>query len=203
MNYSTVDVVILAAGLSQRMGVTNKLLIKVDGEPMIRRTVKLYQAVGLTNILVVVGYEKEKIKEALIGLNIKIIINNDFNDGQISSIRCGVKALSTECEYAFIALADQPLLTKHDIQFLLTSFNTESNKTIQVPYFNNCRGNPLLLKATQLKAVDNDGVHLGCRKLIEKHPDKVQRLEVNNSHFTCDLDTPEDVLTVLGTVVGK
>lgn len=201
MNYSNVDVVILAAGLSQRMGSTNKLLIDIDGEPMIRRTVKLYQAAGLANIVVVVGHQQDKVRAALEGLDIKIVNNDAFNEGQISSIRCGVKALSKQCEFAFIALADQPLLTPSDIHFLLESFNVLSNKTIQVPYFNNCRGNPLLLKASQLKEVDSQGVHLGCRKLIDKHPEKVQRIEVDNAHFTCDLDTPEDVLAVLGTVL--
>jgi len=201
MNYSNVDVVILAAGLSQRMGSTNKLLIDIDGEPMIRRTVKLYQAAGLANIVVVVGHQQDKVRAALEGLDIKIINNDAFNEGQISSIRCGVKALSNGCEFAFIALADQPLLTPSDIHFLLESFNVLSNKTIQVPYFNNCRGNPLLLRASQLKEVDSQGVHLGCRKLIDKHPEKVQRIEVDNDHFTCDLDTPEDVLAVLGTVL--
>lgn len=201
MNYSAIDVVILAAGLSQRMGDINKLLIDINGEPMIRRTVKLYQAVGLENIIVVVGYQQDKVRAVLEGLNIKIINNSDYNEGQISSIRCGVKALSQQCEYVFIALADQPLLTTSDIHFLLTSFNINSEKTIQVPYFNDCRGNPLLLKANQLKEVDKQGVHLGCRKLIDKHPEKVQRLEVDNAHFTCDLDTPEDVLEVLGKVL--
>jgi molybdenum cofactor cytidylyltransferase len=201
MNYLTINVVILAAGLSQRMGETNKLLITVDDEPMIRRTVKLYQAAGLTNIIVVVGYQQEKIRAALTGLNINIVNNNDFNEGQVSSIRCGVKALSNDCEYAFIALSDQPLLSVDDITFLINSFKTESNKTIQVPYFKGDRGNPLLLRATQLKEVDNQGVHLGCRKLIDKHPEKVQRVEVHNNHFTCDLDTPEDVKAVLGKVL--
>lgn len=201
MDYAKVDVVILAAGLSQRMGSTNKLFIDIDGEPMIRRTVKLYQSAGLINVIVVVGYQQEKVRAVLEDLNVKIIKNNDYNEGQITSIRCGVNALSEQCEFAFIALADQPLLTTSDIHFLLTSFNTNSDKTIQVPYYNNSRGNPLLLKARQLKEVDSQGVHLGCRKLIEKHPEKVQRLEVDNTHFTCDLDTPEDVLVVLGKVL--
>ena len=201
MDYAKVDVVILAAGLSQRMGSTNKLFIDIDGEPMIRRTVKLYQSAGLINVIVVVGYQQEKVRAVLEDLNVKIIKNNDYNKGQITSIRCGVNALSEQCEFAFIALADQPLLTTSDIHFLLTSFNTNSDKTIQVPYYNNSRGNPLLLKARQLKEVDSQGVHLGCRKLIEKHPEKVQRLEVDNTHFTCDLDTPEDVLVVLGKVL--
>ena len=201
MDYSNIDAVILGAGLSQRMGSTNKLLIDIDGEPMIRRTVKLYQAVGIENIIVVVGHEKEEVIAALAGLDIKIVTNDAYSEGQISSIRCGVKALSKACEFAFIALADQPLLTISDIHFLLESFNVLSNKTIQIPYFNDCRGNPLLLKASQLKEVDSQGVHLGCRKLIDKHPEKVQRVEVDNDHFTCDLDTPEDVLAVLGKVL--
>ncbi len=197
-DYSKVTVVVLAAGMSERMGDVNKLLIEVDGEVMIRRTVKLYLSLNLGKVLVVVGHQQAMIRSALSGLDVDFVDNPLFEQGQLSSIRRGLRALSECCELVLIALADLPFLTAADIERVLQSFDCSEGKTILVPYFKGQRGNPLLLKANQAREADDQGVHLGCRKLIDKHPQKVQRLDVDNHHYTSDLDTPEDVLRHLG-----
>lgn len=193
-DYSKVAVIILAAGMSERMRDVNKLLIEVDGEVMIRRTVNLYLSLKLGKVLVVVGFQQAMIREALSGLDVCFVDNPLFEQGQLSSIRSGLNALSESCDQVLIALGDLPFLTTTDIELMLQSFDSSTEKTILVPYFEGCRGNPLLLKASQAIEVDAQGIHLGCRRLIDKHPQKVQRLDVDNHHYTSDLDTPEDVL---------
>lgn len=190
--------IILAAGLSQRMGILNKLLIPVNGKPMIRHTVEQYIQAGITQIVVIVGHQQERIRAALQGLCIEIVFNETFKDGQITSIRCGLAAVSSQSHAVLVGLSDQPLLTANDIQDVIQAFFQQSSKSILVPYHHNVRGNPIVLSTEQALSVDRDGVRLGCRKLIDKHPEKVFCFEATHNHYTCDLDTTTDVVQLLG-----
>ena len=194
----TTSAIILAAGLSQRMGTINKLLIPVNRKPMIRHTVEQYIQAGINQIVVVVGHQQERIRAALKGLRIEIVFNEVFQDGQITSIRCGLATISSQSQAVLVGLSDQPLLTADDIQHLIHAFFQQSSKSIMVPYHHNVRGNPIVLSTEQALSVDRDGVRLGCRKLIDKHPEKVFCFEATHNHYTCDLDTTTDVTQLLG-----
>ncbi|MBO1256155.1 nucleotidyltransferase family protein [Alteromonas sp. 5E99-2] len=198
MTFPCTCAVLLAAGLSQRMGEINKLLIPVGNKPMVRHVVEQYVDAGISEIVVVVGYQQERIRNALDGLDVKIVFNENFSDGQITSIRCGLTALPEKIKTVLIGLSDQPLLTASDLQQLLSSFLQQSEKSMLVPHYQGVRGNPIVLSAEQALAVDSDGIRLGCRKLIDRYPDKVFRFEATNSHFTCDLDTANEVKELLG-----
>ena len=71
---SDVSAIILAAGLSRRMGEQNKLLLPVNGVPMIRHMVEIYASIS-TRIIVVTGYEAGKIETALFGTNVMFAYN--------------------------------------------------------------------------------------------------------------------------------
>lgn len=194
----TTSAIILAAGLSQRMGTINKLLIPINGKPMIHHTVEQYIQAGIHQIIVVVGHQQERIRAALKGLNIEIIFNANFHNGQITSIRCGLTAISSQAQAVLVGLSDQPLLTANDIQHVIRAFFQQSSKSILVPYHHNQRGNPIVLSTEQALSVDRDGVHLGCRKLIDKHPEKVFCFQATHNHYNYDLDTTTDVTQWLG-----
>lgn len=210
---SKTSAIILAAGLSQRMGAVNKLLIPINGKAMVRHVVEQYSKADIEQIIVVVGHQQERVRAALAGLDVNIVFNDDFNNGQITSIRCGLNVLSEQARAqnnheqantVLIGLSDQPLLTSDDIKTLLQAFAQQSEKTMLVPHYQNAqgqseRGNPIVLCAKQALAVDEDGISLGCRKLIHKYPDKVLRFEVTTNHYNCDLDTALEVTELLGS----
>lgn len=130
MAYPDVSVVILAAGLSQRMGALNKLLIPVAGVPMIRRTVELYQQMQVGEVIVVVGHESEKVCAALTGTDTQIVHNPDYEQGQVTSIRCGLQRVKKESRTVIVALGDQPRLSHDDIVLLLNRFEAQTAKTM-------------------------------------------------------------------------
>ena len=65
-----VGAVLLAAGASSRMG-RNKMLLPVDGVPMVRRTAERLLAAGVAPLVVVTGHEAERVHEALAGLPVR------------------------------------------------------------------------------------------------------------------------------------
>ena len=92
-----VAAVVLAAGRSSRMG-THKLLLPLDGEPIVRRTVRQVCEAGFDEVLVIVGYEYQNVLAALDGLPIHHVVNADYATGMGSSFRTAVGYLTNVAE---------------------------------------------------------------------------------------------------------
>lgn len=182
-----IHIIILAAGLSRRMGDVNKLLLDIDGAPMVRRAAELYSSI-FSSVTLVSGYEAGKIERAVEGINLNILHNPDFTQGQQSSVRCGLRSIPDSCEAVFIALADQPFLTPQDISDFTMAFMDSPRDKIFIPYHHEQRGNPVIFPARLLRSVDETP-----RAFIDAHPDRVHRYRVSNDHFTTDIDRPQDV----------
>lgn len=185
-----IHVIILAAGLSRRMGDVNKLLLEVDKVPMVRRTVELYTSL-FKSVSLVTGHEAEKIEQAISGLNIQTLHNPDYAQGQLSSVRCGLMHRPQDYDAVLIALADQPFLTAQDISDYAQSYLASSRDKIFIPYYQAQRGNPVICPASLIhRAKGDDGINL--RHFIDNHPAFTYHYTVSNMHFTADIDTPQE-----------
>ena len=80
-----VTAIILAAGLSRRMGERNKLLLPIGEAPMIRHMVNVYRAATGGRVVVVTGHQADKIDSALSGSGAETFSNADFAQGQPTS----------------------------------------------------------------------------------------------------------------------
>ena len=76
---------VLAAGQSRRMGTLNKLLIEIDGMPMVRRVVEMLRQSKAEPIVVVTGHESERVAAALAGLPVTLVHNSDYVQGLSTS----------------------------------------------------------------------------------------------------------------------
>ena len=101
--------VVLAAGMSRRMGPTNKLLTAVEGAPMVVRAVDASLSSKAGPVIVVTGHESERVTEIL-GRKRKITIvhNPDYAQGLSTSLARGLAAVPSECDGALICLGDMP-----------------------------------------------------------------------------------------------
>lgn len=189
----SLSVIILAAGLSRRMGDTNKLLISVDGEPLVRRTAVLYRSL-FSSVTVITGFEHVLVHTALLGLDVKIIVNPDFEKGQQSSARRGLKAQELSNEGVIIALADQPKFNVSDILYLAQNFLESDKSKVFVPYVGSQRGNPIIFPSALIRKMREQGKTIGCRKFIQNNPEHIHKFSVPNDAFITDLDTPQDAI---------
>lgn len=103
--------IVLAAGTSSRMGGRNKLLLEVGGEPLVRLGIREALKAGLDPVVVVVGHEAGRVREALAGLDCRIVDNPDYEAGMTTSLRAGVAALPDGTPAAVMVLADMPRVT--------------------------------------------------------------------------------------------
>jgi len=182
--------ILLAAGESRRMGTVNKLTLPIAGTPLLRRTAETLARSGLAELVVVVGYEQEVTRELLQGIPARIVYNEAYSEGQMTSVYQGLAALNEPCKGVMICLSDQFLLDMDDIGTIARGF-ARCPTSIMVPVYKGQRGNPVVLAYQHREAILADRRNLGCKRLIEKNPDLVTALEMPNDHVLIDLDTPE------------
>lgn len=187
-----VSALLLAAGESRRMGDANKLLLPVDGEPLVRRTARRLLAAGPEEAVAVLGHEREAVAEALAGLPLRTVVNPDHGRGQMTSVHAGLAALEKPSEGVMICLADQPLLTTEDYLALIEAFGRRGEKSILVPTYEGRRGNPIILAARHRAAILARQANLGCRQLVDRNPDLVASVAFANDHVVRDVDTEAD-----------
>lgn len=102
--------VVLAAGSSTRMG-RNKLLLELDGEPLVRRSVRRALDAGLEPVTVVLGFEADRVAAALDGLPCRCVVNPRHDGGINTSVGVGIGAVPETAGAAVVMLADMPHVT--------------------------------------------------------------------------------------------
>ena len=187
---SSFSAILLAAGESRRMGSVNKLTLPVAGQPLLRRTAETLLQAGLQELVVVVGHEQQTARELLRGLPLHIVCNDNYPEGQMTSVHCGMRALQQACDAVLVCLADLPLMAAEDLRQLTDAF-AHCPTSVLVPTYKGERGNPIVLAYEHRQKILAGDRNLGCKRLIQKHPELVTALEMDNDHLVFDLDTPQ------------
>ena len=195
-----VSAVVLAAGMSTRMG-RNKLLLTFRDKPLVVHAVDTLLASKAGEIIVVLGHESQKVWDQLEDYagpvsnggqrrRVRLVKNPDYRDGLSTSVRTGVQAVSPEAEAIMIYLADQPLLEPADVDRIIAAFATAkvNDKMIVVPFFKGERGNPVLLDASLRDSILGIVGDVGCKGVIKRYPEKVYAIEMENDHVVRDVD---------------
>jgi molybdenum cofactor cytidylyltransferase len=188
--------VVLAAGLSSRMGV-QKLLLPFDGKTVIGHIVDQILVSSIDKVYAVVGHEPERISAELSGRAVSIVNNPDYKSGMLSSVRSGLQNLPEKCQAVMVVLGDQPSITAELIDQMLKSFTT-TEKNILVPLYEGKRGHPLLFSSLYRDEILTHYDDVGLRGLMHNHPEQVFELTVSTASVLCDMDYPEDYQRELG-----
>ena len=185
-----VGAVVLAAGLSSRMGV-NKLLQPVGGKPMLRHAVEAAVHSAADPVIVVTGNENAKTSAALAWLPVHIHDNPHYTKGLSTSLKCGLKLLPDDCDGVLIMLGDMPGVTAELIDRLIAAFDPGEDRAICVPVHEGERGNPVVWCRDfieEMMALEGDS---GARPLMESHPHQVFEVEMEDDAVLIDIDTRE------------
>jgi len=179
------------------MGVPNKLLLPVDGQPMIRHGLQRLIAAGFAQMVVVLGHQAEEVGAAIRALGVASVFNPDFADGQIGSVRVGLADLVAPTDAVMICLGDQPLLTSSDVQNLQAAYAQRPSGSILVPMRGERRGNPVILDWQSAQETLRRGTNFGCRHYMQEHPERVYAWQATSDHFIRDIDEPADYQALL------
>jgi len=188
--------IVLAAGLSSRMGV-QKLLLPFGGKTVINHIVGQLLASTVGEVHIVVGHQAERISAELSGRAVSIVKNPNYKSGMLSSVRCGLHNLPEKCRAVMVVLGDQPSITTELIDQMLQSF-AAIEKTILVPLYKGKRGHPILFSLLYRDEILTQYGDVGLRGLLHGHSNDIYELAVSTASVLCDMDCPEDYRRELG-----
>ncbi len=188
--------VVLAAGRSTRMGAVNKMLAEIGGKPLVRIATEQALSSRAKPVIVVTGHERDKVEQALNGLNVRFVHNPDFADGLAGSVKTGIAAVPAESDGAIVCLGDMPQVDSTLIDRLIASFDPERGALVVVPSIDGRRGNPVVWSRrffNDLMAITGD---IGARHLIGQYAEAVVEVPVTGEAALTDVDTPESLSAV-------
>jgi len=190
----TVGAVLLAAGAGSRMGLRPKSLLELGGVPLIRRQLIALSGAGVDEVVVVLGHYADRIEEAVRDFPVTVVRNAAPDDGQNSSLRMGLDALSIKLDAVVVVLADQPLINSQDISDLIGAYKKRPQGTQVVqPTVNGLPGNPVMFTAEVRDQILSGEANVGCKQWQAQHPEQVHRWVTDVSRYRTDVDTPEDI----------
>jgi len=182
--------IVLAAGLSSRMG-TNKLLAILGGKPLVRHAVEAATASSAQCVIVVSGNGASEVEQVLSSLTPLFVKNRDYSKGLSSSLKAGLSAVPLDYDGALVILADMPGVTDTLLDKLIAAFDPVEGRAICVPTSNGKRGNPVLWARRffpEMMTLEGD---VGARHLIGHYSELVCEVEADDDGPLTDIDTPQ------------
>lgn len=194
---SNLCVLILAAGAGSRLGGRPKCLIHCNGDTLLQRLLQTLPALRPHTVVLVLGHHAQLIEATLPALpgpfDLKTVLNPDPGEDPASSLRLGLLAAPAACTAVMVLLADQPLLDADDLARAAQAFDHRSNGTrVLWPMVNGQPGHPVLFEAGVAHDLLTEA-GMGLKQWRLRHPATVQPWSTTNTHYTRDVDTPEDL----------
>ncbi len=186
-----ISAIILAAGESNRMG-QPKLLLPWGSMTVLEHVLMVYQAGGLTDLLVISGGARTEVEELAKVHQVKCIFNPDYKGGEmVSSIQLGLKAQNDSVEATLICLADQPQVQPKVIKLILARYAKHKDALI-VPSYQMRRGHPWLIARPLWSELIDLKPPRSARDFLNDHTAHIRYMPVDTPSVLEDIDTPAD-----------
>jgi molybdenum cofactor cytidylyltransferase len=189
-------VIVLAAGESSRMG-RAKQLLPYRGSNLLRHAAETALATGLGPVLIVLGAEAGRCRDALGLLDIRTVINPDWPLGMGSSIATGlaeITRLVPRLEGVLILLHDQPAIAARRLRELVETRGEED--LIVAAHYGDVVGVPAYFRREIFEELSRLGGAAGARKILELHRTRTRHFDMPEARF--DIDTPADYEWICG-----
>ena len=186
-----ISAILLAAGQSRRMG-QPKMLLPWGEKTVIEHVIATFLQAGISDILIVTGGAQVDVEKAVDRYPVRKIHNPDYATGEmLSSLQCGLRAMSAGVQAALIGLGDQPQVQEASVRAICEAYRAGGSGLI-VPSFQMKRGHPWLVS----RALWNEILTLPppetLRDFLNKHARQIEYVNLDTSTILEDLDTPED-----------
>lgn len=179
---------VLAAGLSRRMGATNKLLVSVDGEPLVRHVVRAALASGLDEVLVVLGHEADAVRACLDDLPVRFVLAERYCDGMGATLAEGMQAVCDASTHCFVLLGDMPFIRAETLKAMADLAIGDMPDMIIRPFYQDQPGHPVLFPAAFYPAVSGLEGDDGARGIISQYNDALHLMPCDDEGVVIDLD---------------
>ena len=196
------SVILLAAGISSRMG-RLKALLPWNGKTLLEAQIEQVARAPVDELIIVLGFRRERLQAKIIeavqkldGLInvVKVIVNEQYYLGKTSSIRAGIKAVSSNSKGVVILAVDQPV-NAITLEKLLGGLKEGE---IRIPIYEGKKGHPPVFSSRYYEEIrhlteENEGL----RQVIRRHPDCVRYVEAADPQVLFNLNRVQDYVDAL------
>lgn len=185
--------IVLAAGSSKRMAGDNKLLLPLFGMTIIECVVKNILSAHIQQVVVVTGFERERVKKALKNYPVEFVHNPGYEKGMTGSIQAGV-AVCNGIGY-MICLGDMTAITANEYEILkdqFEKFSAINTSCICIPVHNNIKGNPVIFSAKYKEEILSHTETEGCKRIVQANEPNVYKVLMPFDHVLQDIDYKSD-----------
>lgn len=190
MTQEVISAILLAAGESRRMGELKQLLL-FRGKPFVVCCVENLLAARLAEIIVVTGHRSAEVAAVLADYPVKIAVNNDYQLGMGSSVKCGIGAARQDATAFLLALADQPQLSTPLINRVITAYE-DAHPLIAIPRFGDRNGHPIIFSSQLREAALAAEPETGLKPVLHANRPQTLFVRMEDNLILTDFDTPEE-----------
>ena len=188
--------VILSGGASSRMG-SPKALLPFQGRPFLEHLLEITRRPEIGVRRVVLGADAESIAKAIPLKANEMIINSEWEKGQLSSIQAAVRKLPAGTDGMLLCLIDHPLISSALVGELIERFN-HTTKRIVLPVYEGRRGHPVMFSASLYKELLHAPLETGARAVVWAHKGDIEEVRTNEQGCVLNLNDPETLNRAIG-----
>jgi molybdenum cofactor cytidylyltransferase len=183
-----ISAVILAAGLSKRMG-SPKQEVLLAGRKVLDYVVDSFLSSKVTEVVVVVRPGLAWRRSAR---KLKIVLNENPSSGISGSLVVGLGVVHKLSKAVVVGLGDKPLVLPSSINALISEYEASGSKIV-IPTYGGTRGNPVLFDRSLFPMLLRLHGDSGAKSVIERYPEKVRELPLADEGIVIDVNTPGDI----------
>jgi molybdenum cofactor cytidylyltransferase len=189
-------VAILAGGESRRMG-SAKALLPYRKKTFLEHLIEVtrHARVGITKI--VVGAHAREIVASLTAWNGSIVVNENWQEGQLSSIQEAIRSLRpAESGGLMLCPVDHPIISAELVARLIEEFDS-SGKLIVLPTYRGRRGHPVIFGAALYDELLSASPEVGARQVVWAHSAAVAEVPTEEEGVVLNINDPETLKRAL------
>ena len=192
-NLARTGALIVAAGLSSRMGAF-KPLLPLGASTLLETAVITLQDAGVREMVIVTGHRAEDIATRFAGKNIQLVHNEHYAETPMfDSARLGLAALEGRCDRFFFLPADVTLFSTLTLRLLVAAMD-QQRAGVARPTYGGKSGHPVLIDGHWIGSILQDDGRDGMRGALARLEEKTAAISVSvpDLGILLDADTPED-----------
>jgi molybdenum cofactor cytidylyltransferase len=187
--------VILSGGASSRMG-SPKALLPFQGRPFLEHLLEVtaHREIGARRV--VLGGDAEPIAKAVNLKADEIVINPEWEKGQLSSVQAALRSLPPGTDGMLLCLIDHPLISSALVRELIEQFY-KTKSPIVLPVYEGRRGHPVIFSASLYDELLNAALETGARAVVWAHKGEIEEVRTNEEGCVLNLNDPETMNSAL------
>jgi CTP:molybdopterin cytidylyltransferase MocA len=204
-----IPAIVLAAGLSTRMGGRSKALLEIgERETFLTRIIESFHGAGVNDVVVVVGHEADAVRASVIDRGIplqpdsdraiRLVFNPDYETGQLSSLLAGLNAIDGPGVRAMLmTLVDVPAASAATIRRVMDRY-LETNAPVVRPVRGDEHGHPVLIDRRLFDELRRADPATGAKPIVRAYASELGNVAVVDEGAFFDVDTPADYARLRG-----